>query len=168
MSRNAPDSIGREKSSGLKEGGGIMAQVSVIVPTFNKREQVREALQSVLEQDFQDIEIVIADDGSTDGTPLTLFKELGAQPEAIDVLAKMGNNSIRPFTHAFQIGEVTVQYHYGINRGLSTARNRGIKSARGEYIAFLEPDDIWATSHLSELCAHLERHPEVKVCRVSE
>lgn len=145
-----------------------MAQVSVIVPTFNKKEQVREALQSVLDQKFQDIEILIADDGSTDGTPLALFKELGAQPEAIDVLAKMGNNSIRPFTHAFQCGGITVQYHYGINRGLSTARNRGIKSARGEYIAFLEPDDFWAPHHLSELISHLKRNREVKVCRVSE
>ncbi len=145
-----------------------MARVSVVVPTYNRKESVADALQSVLGQTYRDFEIVIADDGSTDGTPCHLFEQLGAQAEAIEVLSRMNPTAIKPFSHAFTHDHVTIQYHYSINRGYSAARNRGIRSARGHYVAFLEPEDLWKQNHLETQLAFIDLHPDAKVCRTSE
>ncbi|MCK4305695.1 MAG: glycosyltransferase family 2 protein [Candidatus Eisenbacteria sp.] len=145
-----------------------MARVTVIVPTHNKKEPVAEALRSVLSQTFRDFEIVVSDDGSTDGTPLHLLRMLGAQPDALEILSRMSPTSIKPFSHAFSQNGVTVQYHYGSNRGLSAARNRGIRSARGDYIAFIEAEDEWQREHLEVQMAFLESHPDARLCRVAE
>ncbi len=146
----------------------VMARVSVVVPTYNRRESVIEAIDSIRDQTFRDYEIVIADDGSTDGTPLALFEHLGAQPEAIGVLSRMSPNSVKPFSHAFLHEDRTIQYHYGINRGLSTARNRGIRSSRGEYVAFIESEDLWDEAHLKTTIDFLDEQNDTKVCRVGE
>lgn len=145
-----------------------MSRVSVVVPTYNRKESVAEALRSVLAQTFRDFEIVVADDGSTDGTPVNLFQTLGAQPEAIEALTRMNPTSIKPFSHAFSNDSLAIQYHYGINRGLSTARNRGIRAARSDFIAFIEAEDLWEPDHLKTQVDFLEMHPGSKVCRVSE
>lgn len=145
-----------------------MARVSVVVSTYNRRDAVSEAIRSVLDQTLEDYEIIIADDGSTDGTPIHLFEALGAQPETLSALMRMGPTSIKPFSHAFVRGDTTIQYHYGINRGLSTARNRGIRAARGEYIAFLEAEDLWDSRHLETLVGYFEQDTDVRVCRVAE
>jgi glycosyltransferase involved in cell wall biosynthesis len=145
-----------------------MVRVSVIVPTYNKREPVTDAVQSVLEQSSRDFELVIADDGSTDGTPVHLFQMLGAQPDVVEILEQMSPTSIKPFSHVFNHDGIAIQYHYGINRGLSAARNRGIRSARGEYIAFIEAEDLWESNHLEVAAEFFAAHPEAKLCRVAE
>ena len=96
-----------------------MCNVSVIIPTFNRRDYITTALDSVLAQTYKDYEIVIIDDGSSDDT-----KEV-----------------LRPYQEA-------IRYFYQENRGISGARNRGIRESRGDYIALLDSDDYWLPEKL--------------------
>ncbi len=142
-------------------------RVSVVVSTFNKKEMVADCIRSILDQTFRDFEIVVSDDGSTDGTPYHVFREFQAQPKAIEILARQSPGSIRPFSHIFTSQGIPIQYHYCQSRGLSTARNRGIKAARGEYIAFLEAEDLWDERHLATQMAFIEANPATRVCYVT-
>ena len=105
--------------------------VSVIVPVYNKRAYVDAAIKSVLEQEFSDCEIIVVDDGSTDGS--------------CDALVTFGDQ-IRLYR----------QEHSGPSR----ARNFGIDKARGRYIAFLDADDEWFPTKLSVQIEFLESNPD--------
>jgi glycosyltransferase involved in cell wall biosynthesis len=129
---------------------------------------VLEALGSILAQSFQEFEIVVSDDGSTDGTPANVFATLGAEPRAVEILEQMNPGSIRPFSHVFNHGENTIQYHYNHNRGLSAARNRGVRHARGQYVAFLEAEDLWDPAHLETHMKFFDEHPEACISHVAE
>jgi GT2 family glycosyltransferase len=107
--------------------------VSVIVPTFDRRNTLREAVESILAQSHRDVEVIVVDDGSTDGT-----REL------------MTSGLTDP----------RVRYRYQANAGVSSARNTGLDLATGDYIAFLDSDDAWKPWHLSLLLAGFERLPE--------
>ncbi len=96
---------------------------SVIVPTYNRADFISEAIKSVLAQTFREFELIIVDDGSTDNT-----KEV-----------------IEPF-----LSDRRVKYIYQENNERAAARNNGIKNASGEWIAFLDSDDIWLPKHLKE------------------
>ncbi len=111
-----------------------MPHISVIIPTYNRERFVVRAIDSVLNQTFKDYEIIVVDDGSTDGTQ----KALGAY-----------SNEIR---HIYQK-----------NAGVSSARNVGINEARGKWVAFLDSDDEWKTDYLSTQVAHIEKFPEAVV-----
>jgi glycosyltransferase involved in cell wall biosynthesis len=106
-------------------------QVSVIIPTFNRRDYLPIALDSVLAQTYTDYEIVIIDDGSTDDTR--------------DILA--------PY-------EQRIRYFYQENRGIAAARNRGIEEARGTCIALLDSDDYWLPGKLACQVEGLEENPQ--------
>ena len=93
--------------------------VSAIITTYNRRNYLKEAVLSVLNQDYRDMEVIVVDDGSTDGSH-----------EEVDGLP--------------------LQYVWKENGGISSARNKGIKVSRGEYIAFLDVDDLWKKDKLSE------------------
>ncbi len=110
-----------------------MPVVSVIIPTFNRREYVQEAIDSVLAQTYTDYEIIVIDDGSTDGTGEALRERYGNR----------------------------VIYEWQENQGESVARNRGIALAQGEYIAFLDSDDLWLPEKLAKQVAYLEEHSEM-------
>lgn len=94
--------------------------VSVIIPTYNRANEVTRAINSVLEQTYKYFELIVVDDGSTDNTR--------------DVLATYINR---------------FQYIYQENQGVSSARNTGIKAAKGEWVAFLDSDDEWLPEKLS-------------------
>lgn len=94
-------------------------QVSVIIPTYNRAEVLPRALKSVLAQQNVSFEILVADDGSSDGSEALIRKEF---PQ--------------------------VSYFYQKNQGPSAARNRGIEKARSEWIAFLDSDDEWMPGKL--------------------
>jgi glycosyltransferase involved in cell wall biosynthesis len=103
--------------------------VSVIIPTYNRREQLTQAIKSVLGQTFRDFEIIVINDGGVD------IKNL------IDDLNR---------------GKNIVYVNLATNRGLPAARNTGIGVARGKYIAYLDDDDIYYPDHLQTLVSFLE------------
>ena len=102
--------------------------VSVIVASYNYRSFIGETLDSLLAQTYTNYEIVVVDDGSTDGS-VELIRDYAVQ-----------NSCIRLFTH-----------EGGANRGLVETLKLGISKTRGEYIAFCESDDYWADNHLAEV-----------------
>jgi glycosyltransferase involved in cell wall biosynthesis len=105
--------------------------VSVIIPTFNRGYCLAESIRSVLDQSFTDFELIVVDDGSTDNTP--------------EIMRSFPD--IRP---------VWLQE----NRGVSFARNRGLEQAKGEWIAFLDSDDLWEPLKLETQVQWVKRHPE--------
>jgi glycosyltransferase involved in cell wall biosynthesis len=108
--------------------------VSVIIPTYNRAGLLREAIQSVLNQTYQDFEIIVVDDGSTDNTE--------------EVMRKVDDDRIIYLKHKQ-------------NKGGAAARNTGIKHAKGEYIAFLDSDDLWCLHKLEKQVEILERHEDI-------
>lgn len=106
--------------------------ISVVIPVYNVEKFVAEAVQSVLDQTETDFELIIVDDCSPD-------------------------NSIA-ICEGFQDERIRIVRHKE-NRGLAGARNTGIREARGEYIAFLDSDDVWETSKLEKHKAHLDDNP---------
>ncbi|MDX1975780.1 MAG: glycosyltransferase family 2 protein [Rickettsiales bacterium] len=108
-------------------------KVSVIIPTYNRANILSRALESVLNQTFTDYELIIVDDGSTDHTRNTL-------------------------SHYEAEARITIIYHPK-NRGAAAARNTGINSAKGTYIAFLDSDDEWLPTKLAKQVAALEVAP---------
>ena len=102
---------------------GDYPRVSVIVPTYNRSHLIRRAIGSVLDQTYEDFEVIVVDDGSTDNTH--------------DVVKDLDDARIRYIRHERR-------------RGPSAARNTGIRAARGEYTAFLDSDDEWLPRNLQE------------------
>jgi len=109
--------------------------VTCVVPVFNGERYLAAALDSVLEQTYAPIEIVVVDDGSTDATP--------------GILGGFGER-IRSLRQS--------------NAGPSAARNRGIESARGDYIAFLDADDLWTAAKTQTQLRRFEQNPTLSVC----
>lgn len=111
-------------------------RVSVVLPTYNRRQTLGAAIESVRRQSFTDWELLLVDDGSSDGT--TTWAE--------------GLNEPRLRLIALER-----------NRGAAAARNAGISSARGAYVAFLDSDDAWTPDKLSRQIAALDAAPEFGV-----
>lgn len=106
--------------------------VSVIIPTFNRRELVQLAIDSVLSQTFQDYELIVVDDGSTDGT----------------------GQALNRYGHR-------IRYVYQDNAGESIARQRGVELSSGKYIAFLDSDDIWLPEKLGRQIDAFLTYPDI-------
>jgi glycosyltransferase involved in cell wall biosynthesis len=96
---------------------------SIIIPTYNRARLISRAIESVLAQDFQDWEMIVVDDGSTDDT----------------------GEVVRSFVSI----EGRISYHYSENQGAASARNFGCSFASGKYYTFLDSDDEYLASHLS-------------------
>ena len=108
--------------------------ITVVIPLYNKTDCIATALNSVLAQTYQDFEVVVVDDGSSDG---------GAS-----VVERYTDPRIRLIRQA--------------NAGVSAARNRGIEEAKGEYVAFLDADDEWLPEFLAEIVALQKEFPDCK------
>jgi glycosyltransferase involved in cell wall biosynthesis len=100
--------------------------VSVVIPTFNRARQVQAALKSVLAQTYREFEVIVVDDGSSDGTGEALQ----------EIISLEGSNGKQ------------IRYFFQPNQGQSAARNRGTDEARGEWVAFLDSDDVWLPEKL--------------------
>lgn len=110
--------------------------ISVVIPLFNQEKHIRETIDSALAQTYQDIEVIVVDDGSTDSS------------------AAVVNN--------YQ--DKRLRYLYQPNSGLpSVARNQGLKLATGDWVAFLDHDDIWLPDKLAKQVAVLKDHPDIKI-----
>ncbi|MGH7845554.1 MAG: glycosyltransferase family 2 protein [Candidatus Binatia bacterium] len=113
--------------------------VSVIIPTYNRREMVRDAVDSVLAQTYRNFELIIVDDGSDDDTA----EALTSYGEALRVCAQP-------------------------NRGVAAARNRGVFCAAGSYLAFLDSDDLWLPRKLEVQAAFMQENPRAQICQTEE
>lgn len=111
-----------------------LPKISVIIPVFNGERFIKKTIQSVIDQDYKNIEIICIDDGSTDNTK-------------------------REITNNFP----SVFYFYQSNKGPAAARNHGIKKATGEYIAFLDSDDTWLPEKISLQMDYIFKNTGAKI-----
>jgi glycosyltransferase involved in cell wall biosynthesis len=109
-----------------------------VIPTYQRRDLVEDAVRSVLSQTYGDFELLVVDDGSTDGTG--------------EALADLGCD---------------LRYHWQPNRGLSAARNAGVALARGSIVAFLDSDDLWLRDHLAAVTETFARRPRAALVSTS-
>lgn len=105
--------------------------VSVIIPVFNGEKYVAQALESLLEQDYPLFEVIAVDDGSIDRTR--------------EIIERYHD----------------INYIYQSNRGVSSARNTGIATSRGDIIAFLDSDDFWPSGRLTATIRYFQRYPDI-------
>ncbi|MGD8758426.1 MAG: glycosyltransferase, partial [Deltaproteobacteria bacterium] len=115
-----------------------MPTVSVVIPSYNRASLLKEAVDSVLGQDFDDFELIVIDDGSTDDTA--------------GLLQSYPNICVVRQDH----------------RGVSAARNAGIRRASGRFLAFLDSDDLWLPGKLSAQIAFFKTHPKALICQTEE
>ncbi|MGB8355037.1 MAG: glycosyltransferase [Chthoniobacteraceae bacterium] len=113
-----------------------MPRLSVIMPVFNAAPYLREAVQSVLDQTFRDFELIIVDDGSTDES--------------------------REIAQGIDDGRIRIFYN-GENLGAAAAKNLALEKARGEFIAFLDADDVALPHRFEAQCSFLGTHPDVSL-----
>lgn len=116
--------------------------ISVVIPLYNKAQSIRKTLDSVLAQTYKDFEIVVVDDGSTDGSANVAF-------------ATLREFSGRPTGYGLEFSVIRKE-----NGGVSSARNAGILAAKGEYVAFLDGDDLWHSEYLETLHQLIEDYPD--------
>ena len=112
--------------------------VTIIVPLFNKEKYILATLRSISGQTYKNWECIISDDGSSDNSLLLVEQFTSATPGRWKIVSQ-------------------------INSGPSSARNHGIKSATGEYIAFVDADDIWLQNKLQIQVEYLEKNPDVSM-----
>ena len=118
---------------------GRKPQVTVIIPTYNRGWILKEAIDSVLTQDYKNFELIVVDDGSTDNTS--------------EILASYGND---------------IRVLFQENKGVSAARNRGIAEASGQFIAFIDSDDLWLPQKLSTQVEFFNQTPDALICQTEE
>src|SRR5699024_4728750 len=108
---------------------------SVVITVYNKGKQIKNTLKSVLNQTYQDFEIIIINDGSTDDSEKEILK----------------------------FEDSRIRYYFQENKGAAGARNAGIKKAKNDFIAFLDADDYWFPFYLEEQKKSIEKFPKEKV-----
>lgn len=109
--------------------------ISVVIPVYNGAKTIKETIESVLQQTYQSFEIIVINDGSQD--------------ETLAVINSIQDQRVKVFSYP--------------NAGLSASRNRGFAQARGEYIAFLDADDLWTKDKLEAQLEALQQNPQAAV-----
>lgn len=115
--------------------------ISVVIPLYNKGKSINATLQSVLNQTYTDWECIVVDDGSTDRS---------ADVVCDFIRANDGMSRANALNEPLSLNDGKIRIISQVNRGVSAARNRGVKEAKGEYVAFLDGDDIWEATYLEE------------------
>ena len=113
--------------------------VTVIIPTYNRANFLVEAIESVFKQSYPNFELIIIDDGSEDET----------------------RERLEPYRDR-------LRYHYQKNGGISSARNQGLRLAEGEYVAYLDSDDLWKKHKMKTQMDYLEKRPHTQICYTDE
>jgi glycosyltransferase involved in cell wall biosynthesis len=114
-----------------------MPKISIIIPTYNRSDLLKNAVRSVISQSFEDWELIIVDDGSVDDT-----KEIA---------------------HAFAKSDARISYFYQENAGQAVARNKGAELSTGKYLAFLDSDDVYLSDNLQKKIILLEAHSNILI-----
>lgn len=109
--------------------------ISVVIPLYNKAPWVKRCIDSIVSQSYQELEILVVNDGSTDNS--------------VEVVKKIEDSRIRVIDKP--------------NGGVSSARNRGIDEAKGEFIAFLDADDMWMPRHIEALLKGFQDHSNASI-----
>ncbi len=112
-----------------------MTTISVIVPAYNAERTILQTIESIQEQTFKDLEIIVINDGSSDRT--------------LEILDTVKDQRLKVYSYP--------------NGGLPTARNRGISRATGDYISFIDADDLWTKDKLEKQLLALQRNPKAGV-----
>nr|BAP91645.1 glycosyl transferase family 2 [Phormidium sp. KS] len=112
-----------------------MALISVIIPVYNGEQTIKETIDSVLNQTFTDIELIVINDGSQDRT--------------LEIVSNIEDDRLKIFSYP--------------NAGVSESRNRGISHASGEYISFIDADDLWTVDKLELQLKALQENPQAAV-----
>ena len=115
--------------------------VSIVTPTYNRARFIGQAVESVLAQTMPDWELLLVDDGSTDNT----------------------REVVEPY-----LADPRIHYFYQPNQGQSIARNNALEKARGDFIGFLDSDDLWCADKLEQQLALFENHPDVDIVHGDE
>ena len=118
------------------------AAVTIIIPTFNRRFYLERAIRSVMGQTYRRFQLIIVDDGSDDGTE-----------KFVQTLKELKQVRYLRLTHSGLPGKV---------------RNEGARLATGEYLAFLDSDDLWKPEKLARQVAFFQEHPELRICHTRE
>lgn len=118
-----------------------MPLVSAIIPTFNRAQSLEKAVASVLDQSYANIEIIVVDDGSTDGSAEMIRDQFSSRVRILRLPR---------------------------NRGVSYARNRGIELSRGSFIAFLDSDDLWEPEKTARQLAFMRGDPDILISQSDE
>lgn len=113
--------------------------ISVVIPLYNKEKAVRATLESVLAQTYTDYEIVIVNDGSTDNSVSVIESIISSLSETKQSIIRLLSKQ---------------------NGGVSSARNFGVEKSSGEYVAFLDADDLWTSDYLETLAALIRDYPD--------
>ena len=117
----------------------LVNEVTVVIPTHNRKSLLPRALHSVLAQSLKPLEILVIDDGSSDNTHISLAQKFPA-----------------------------VIWISQSNHGVSHARNTGVRMARGQWIAFLDSDDLWDPNKLDKQNEFLRKNPDLRFCHTEE
>jgi glycosyltransferase involved in cell wall biosynthesis len=112
-----------------------MSLISVIIPVYNSEKTIQETLKSVLNQTFSDFEVIVINDGSQDST--------------LEIISSIQDSRLKVFSYP--------------NSGISPSRNRGLSHASGEFIAFLDHDDLWTPDKLESQLRALQENPQAAV-----
>lgn len=139
-----------------------MPRISVIIPTCNRRDTLVDTIRTAVNQTYREIEIIVVDDGSTDDSAVEVLRRLGPDPERAESQWRQhAASSSGMCGFGFWTPELPLQYIYQSNRGMGAARNRGLQSAQGETIAFLEPDYYWDPHHLERQVEFFDQTSDV-------
>ena len=112
-----------------------MPLISVIIPVYNGEKTIKQTIKSVLKQTFSDFELIVINDGSQDST--------------LEIVSSIQDHRLKIFSY--------------LNAGLATSRNRGFSHSSGEFIAFLDADDLWTQDKLEKQLAALQANPQAAV-----
>jgi glycosyltransferase involved in cell wall biosynthesis len=115
--------------------------ISVVLCFYNEEKFLKEAIDSVMNQDYENWELILVDDGSSDNSTNIACKFANEHPDKI----------------------LYLEHPHHANRGLSASRNVGIKKTNGEFVAFIDADDVWLPEKLSEQIKIFDNNPEVTV-----
>ncbi len=135
--KTAADEISSDRRNAvLRTTANCTTLFSIIIPTWNRRALIAKALDSILAQSYQHYEILVADDGSTDGT-----------------------HEFIASTYPNELATGRIRWIKGTHAGVSAARNRGLSAAQGEWIAYLDSDNVWRPDYLLFMAAEFIQHP---------